>query len=144
MMSERNIDIFSGLVLILSLIALIMLSIGDFGWIYIGGGNYRFSCLTCEYSTIGDLTSQIFILILLVLQIVISINDLLPKRFIARDMTLFGLISALMIFGFSLIGLISFGVTYSYYEWGVDIGFYGPVVAGLINSILYILKLKNK
>ena len=144
MSSERNIDMFSGLVLILSIIALIMLIIGPFGWLYIGSGNYRYSCLDCEYSSIGDLSAQYFILILLILQIIIAINDLLPNKFISRDMTLFGLLIAVMIFGFSLIGLISFGVTYSYYEWGVDIGFYGPVVGGLINTLLYFLKNKNK
>ena len=59
-------------------------------------------------------------------------------------MTQFGLISALMIFGFSLIGLISFGATYANFEWWPEIGFYGPIVGGLINTILYYLKLKNK
>ena len=142
--AERNIDLFSGLVLILSIIALVMLLIGPFGYLDIGGGTYRYSCLSCEYSTIGDYTSQIFILILLILQIIIAVNELLPNKFISRDMTQFGLLSALMVFGFSLIGLISFGVTYDAYYWGVDIGFYGPIVAGLINTILFYLKHKNK
>ena len=144
MSSERNVDMFSGLVLILSIIALVMLLIGPFGSFDLGGGNYRYSCLSCEYSTIGDYTSQIFILILLILQIVIAVNELLPNKIISRNMTQFGLLSALMIFGFSLIGLISFGVTYEAYYWDVDIGFYGPIVAGLINTILFYLKYKNK
>jgi len=144
MSSERNVDMFSGLVLILSIIALVMLIIGPFGYFDLGGGTYRYSCLDCEYSTIGDYTSQIFILILLILQIVIAVNELLPKKFISREMTQFGLLTAIMIFGFSLIGLISFGVTYGEYYWGVDIGFYGPIVTGLINTILLYLKHKNK
>ena len=36
--AERNIDLFSGLVLILSIIALVMLLIGPFGYLDIGGG----------------------------------------------------------------------------------------------------------
>jgi len=144
MSSERNVDMFSGLVLILSIIALVMLIIGPFGGTWQGGSIYWYSCLDCENSTIGDYTSQIFILILLILQIIIALNELLPKKLISRDMTLFGLLSAIMIFGFSLIGLISFGVYYDYAEWWVDIGFYGPVVAGVINTILFYLKHKNK
>ncbi|MBY9003641.1 MAG: hypothetical protein KGD73_06690 [Candidatus Lokiarchaeota archaeon] len=144
MSSERNVDMFSGLVLILSIIALVMLIIGPFAGTWQGGNIYWYSCLDCENSTIGDYTSQIFILILLIFQIIIAVNELLPKKLISRDMTLFGLLIAIMIFGFSLIGLISFGVYYDYAEWWVDIGFYGPVVAGVINTILLYLKHKNK
>ena len=144
MSSERNVDMFSGLVLILSIIALVMLIIGPFAGTWQGGNIYWYSCLYCENSTIGDYTSQIFILILLILQLVIAVNELLPNKFISRDMTQFGLLSSIMIFGFSLIGLISFGVTYGYAEWWPDIGFYGPVVAGLISTILFYLKHKNK
>ena len=144
MSSERNVDMFSGLVLILSIIALVILIIGPFGGTWQGGSIYWYSCLHCENSTIGDYTSQIFILILLILQIIIAVNELLPNKFISKDMTQFGLLSAIMIFGFSLIGLTSFGVTYGYAEWWPDIGFYGPVVCGLINTLLFYLKHKNK
>jgi len=144
MSSERNVDMFSGLVLILSIVALVMLFIGPFGGTWQGGDVYYYSCLNCENSTIGDYTSQIFIIILLILQIIFAVNELLPNKFISRDMTLLGLLIAIMIFGFSLIGIISFGVYYSAYEWWPEIGFYGPVVAGLINTILFYLKYKNR
>ena len=144
MSSERNIDFFAGLILILSIIALIMLLIGPFaGFYYTGYGN-RYSCLGCEYYTDVDLTSQIIILILLILQIVISLNELLPNRFISKDMTLIGLILAISTFSFALIGLISFGVYYSEFDWWADLGFYGTLVGGLLNAILFFLKKRNQ
>jgi hypothetical protein len=144
MSSKRNIDIFSGLVLILSFIALVMVIIGDFAYAYIGGYTYYHSCLTCENSTTGDYISQIFIIILLIFQIIISINNLLPNKFIPKDTTKIGLIFAGLTFIFTIIGLISFGIGYVLYDWWPDIGFYGPVVAGILNTILFYLKLKNQ
>ena len=144
MSSERNIDFFSGLILILSIIALVLLLIGPFaGFYYTGYGN-RYSCLGCEYYTDVDLTSQIIILILLILQIVISLNELLPNRFISKDMTMIGLILAILTFSFALIGLISFGVYYSEFDWWADLGFYGTLVGGLLNAILFFLKKRNQ
>jgi len=94
---------------------------------------------------------QVLILILLILQIAMAINNLLPKSFIPEDSpaaflrtSMFGIISSILIWSFAIIGLISFGVTYDYTDWWMDIGFYGPVVAGIINMILYILKHLNK
>jgi hypothetical protein len=149
---ERKIDYFSAIVLILSFIALVMLLIGPFGGLNIPYYSWNgFSCLYCEYSTILDYVMQIFILILLILQIVMAINNLLPNPFIREDSpvgflgtSMFGIISSILIWGFAIIGLISFGVTYEYTDWWMEIGFYGPVVAGLINMILYILKHLNK
>ena len=144
MSSERNIDFFSGLILILSIIALVLLLIGPFaGFYYTGYGN-RYSCFSCEYYTDVDLISQIIILILLILQIVISLNELLPNRFISKDMTLIGLILAISTFSFALIGLISFGVYYSEFDWWADLGFYGTLVGGLLNAILFFLKKRNQ
>jgi hypothetical protein len=144
MSSERKVDLFSGLILILSIIALVMLIIGPFAGLYIGGGNYRYSCLDCGYSTIMDYISQIIIIILLILQIIIALNELLPKKFISKDLTVIGLSLALLTFIFSLVGLISFGIVYSEFEWWPEIGFYGSIVGGLLNTILFYLKKKNK
>jgi len=144
MSSERNIDVFSGLILILSVIALVMVIIGPFAEAYIGGYTYYYSCLDCENSTIIDYISQIFIIILLILQIIVSINALLPNKLISKDTTKFGLLFAGLTFGFTIIGVISFAVGYIAYDWWPDIGFYGPLVAGLLNTILYFLKYKNK
>jgi hypothetical protein len=149
---ERKIDYFSAIVLILSIIALVMLLIGPFGGLDIPLYSWNgFSCLYCEYSTILDYIMQVFIVILLILQIVMTINNLLPQPFIREDSpvgflgtSMFGIISSILIWGFAIIGLISFGVTYEYTDWWMDIGFYGPLVAGLISMILYILKHLNK
>ncbi|MFX0056746.1 MAG: hypothetical protein ACFE85_10585 [Candidatus Hodarchaeota archaeon] len=144
MSSERNIDMFSGLVLILSVIALVMVIIGPFASSYIGGYTYYYSCLDCENSTILDYISQIFIIILLILQIIISLNNLLPNKFISKDTTKYGLILAGLTFIFTIIGLTSFGIAYIAYDWWPDIGFYGPIVAGLLNTILFYLKQRNQ
>lgn len=148
MSDERKIDFFSAIILILSFIALIMLLIGPFGGLDVQGYSWNgYSCLYCfGYFTVVDYIMQILILILLILQIITSISNLLPKPFIPGVIATskFGILSSSLIWIFAIIGLISFGVTYDYTYWWVDIGFYGPVVAGIINMILYILKYKNK
>jgi hypothetical protein len=152
MSEQRKIDFFSAIVLILSFIALVMLLIGPFGSLYTGYSWNGNSCLYCfGYSTVVDYIMQVLILILLILQIAMAINNLLPKSFIPEDSpaaflrtSMFGIISSILIWSFAIIGLISFGVTYDYTDWWMDIGFYGPVVAGIINMILYILKHLNK
>jgi hypothetical protein len=144
MSEERKIDIFSGLVLIISIIAMVMVFIGPFAEFYLGGGNYRRSCLDCEYSTVMDYISQILIIVFLILQIVIALNELLPNKFISKDMTKVGLSLAVLTFVFALIGLTSFGIEYAYYEWWPELGFYGSIVGGLINTVLFFLKQKNK
>ncbi|MFX1355776.1 MAG: hypothetical protein ACFFA8_00690 [Promethearchaeota archaeon] len=144
MSSERNFDIFSVGVLILSVIALVMVIIGPFAEAFIGGDTYYYSCLDCENSTPLDYVSQIFIIILLIIQIIISINNLLPNKFIPKDTTKLGLIFSGLTFIFTIIGLTSFGIGYIAYDWWPDIGFYGPLVAGLLNTILFYLKLRNQ
>lgn len=83
-------------------------------------------------------------MILLVLQIIIAINELLPKKFISKDTTKYGLYIAGLTLIFTIIATISFGVGYIAYDWGPDIGFYGPLVAGILSAIFLYLKLKNK
>jgi len=155
MSSERKIDFFSAIILILSIIALVMLLIGPFGGFNLGYSWNGYSCLYCFgyfIETIVPYLMQILILILLILQIITSINNLLPEPFLPKDSkagfistSLFGIISSAMIWGFAIIGLIVFGITFAYAnDWWMDIGFYGPVVAGIINMILYILRFKNK
>lgn len=144
MSSERNIDMFSGLVLLLSFIALIMVIIGPFAYAWIGGNTYYYSCLDCENSTIGDYFSQIVIIILLILQIVISINEFLPNKFIKKDTTKYGLYLAGLTLIFTIIATTSFGIGYIAYDWWPDIGFYGPLVAGILNTLFFYFKLKNK
>jgi hypothetical protein len=45
---------------------------------------------------------------------------------------------------FAIIGIASFGAEYSEYEWWPEIGFYGGIVSGLLNTILFFLKYRNK
>ena len=156
MSSERKIDFFSAIILILSFIALVMLLIGPFGGLDVPGYSWNgFSCLYCfGYSGVVDYLMQVLILILLILPILTSINNLLPNPFIPEDSKLgfittsmFGILSSTLIWVFAIIGLISFGVMAGiviWTDWWMDIGFYGPIVAGIINMILYFLKYKNK
>ena len=144
MSESRNVDPFSALVLVVSLVGIILVSVSYFAGFYLGGGNYRYSCLDCEYSTAGDLTAQIFMIILLIIQIVVVVNELLPKRFIPQDLTKIGIGLAALTMVFAFIGLASFGAEYSEYNWWPEAGFYGGVFSGLINVILFFLSLKRK
>ena len=146
MSSERNIDPFAALILVFSVIGIILIAAFDFAGFYWTGyspGN-RYSCLGCEYSTGGDLAAQVIMLILLIIQIVVVLNDLLPNRFIEKDLEKYGMLLAVLTILFAIIGIASFGVARSEYEWWPETGFYGGIIAGLLNTILFFLKYKNK
>ncbi len=144
MSEERNIDPFSLMILVLSIIAIITEIIGPFAGFYLGGSNYRYSCLDCEYSTPVDLILQYLILILFAIQIIIALNELLPNKFIPKDITKYGMHLAILTWIFAIIGLASFGITYGGYEWWPELGFYSTVVGGVLNTILFFLYQKNK
>ena len=144
MSEERNIDPFSLMILILSIIAIITELIGPFAGFYYSGYGNRFSCLDCEYSTSVDLILQYLILILFVIQIIIALNELLPNKFIPKDVTKYGMHLAILTWIFAIIGLASFGLTYGAYEWWPELSFYGTVVGGVLNTILFFLYQKNK
>ena len=145
MSESRYVNPFSALILVVSLVGIILLLVTDFaGFYYTGYGN-RYSCLTgCEYYSIGDLISQIFILIFLLIQIVIVIDDLLPNKFIAKDLTKFGIGFAALTMLFAIIGIASFGVEWGNYEWWPEAGFYGSIFSGLINIILFFLSSRRR
>ena len=58
MSEQRNIDPFSLMILVLSVIAIITEIIGPFAGFYLGGYGNRYSCLDCGYSTGVDLALQ--------------------------------------------------------------------------------------
>ena len=144
MSSERSVDLFAGLVLVLSIIAIILLAALDFAGFWLPSYGERYSCLTCEYSTPADMAAQWIILILLILQIIIALNDLLPNRFIDKDMSLIGLILGGLTITFFIIGLGSFGIAYMEYDWWLLTGGYGVGIAGIINTLLFFLKWRNQ
>ncbi|TKJ23038.1 MAG: hypothetical protein CEE43_04800 [Promethearchaeota archaeon Loki_b32] len=144
MSSERNIDPFAVMILVLSVIGLILLAALDFAAFDLNGSGTRWSCLSCEYSTTGDIIAQVVILILLILQIVIALNELLPKRLIEKDLNLIGMILACLTILFVIIGIASFGIEYSEYYWWPETGFYGAIIAGILNLALFFLKFKNR
>ena len=144
MSSERNIDPFAVIILVLSIVGIILLAAFAFAGFYYPGYGNRFSCFDCEYWTQGDLAAQVIVLILLILQIVIALNDLLPKRFIEKDLDKIGMILAGFTILIVIIGIASFGIYYSEYEWWPETGFYGSIIAGILNLILFFLKDKNR
>jgi len=144
MSSERNIDPFAVMILVLSVIAIILLAALPFAGFYYSGYGNRFSCFDCEYSTAGDLAAQVVILLLLIAQIIIVFNDLLPNKFIDKDLDKFGLILAALTIVWVIIGLASWGVVREAYEWWPETGFYGSIIAGILNTVLFFLKSRNK
>ena len=83
-------------------------------------------------------------LILLITQVIVVLNDLVPKRFIKMDLDKLGIVLAFFTIIFAIIGLASFGAEYSEFEWWPSEGFYGGIIAGLLNTILFFLKSRNK
>jgi len=144
MSTERKVDVFAALILVLSLIGMILLAALDFAAYYLPSYGNRYSCLGCEYSTDADLAAQVIILVLLIIQIVIALNDLVPNRFIDKDLEKYGMFLAVVTVLFVIIGIASFGAEYSEYEWWPETGFYGAIIAGMLNPILLFLKYKNK
>ena len=145
MSTERKVDPFAALILVLSIVAIILIATQYFAGFYVSG-YYRYACLDCEYSTDGDLAAQIMMIILLIIQIVVVLNELLPKRFVDKDLTIVGLGLAALTMLFAIIGIASFGAEYEdiVSSWWPETGFYAGIVAGLLNAILFALKYKNR
>lgn len=145
MSSENKIDPFAVLILVLSIIGIILIAPFDFAAFYhTGVGENRWSCLTCEYATTGDLIAQIFMIILFIIQAIVALNDLVPNRFINMDLAKYGMGLAALTMLFAIIGIASFGAAYSEYEWWPEIGFYSGIVGGLLNTVLFYLKFRNQ
>ena len=145
MSTEKKADTFAALILVMSIIAIFLLAALDFGGFYhTGAGANRYSCLTCEYSSTGDLIAQVVIIILLIIQIGLAINDLLPNKLIEKETDKYGLLLAVLTILFVIIGYASFIVTYDQFDAWPETGFYGTIIAGLVNSILFFLKYKNR
>lgn len=145
MVDERKIDPLAGIILVASIVGIILVATQYFASLWTGG-NYWHSCLDCENATPGDLTAQILILIFLIIQIIISLNDLLPKRFIQKDLSVYGMGLAGLTLLFVIIGIAAFGATYDaiVVDWWPDTGFYGSLIAGIVNIVLFYLKFRNK
>ena len=146
MSEERNIDPFWLLILVFSVISIVTELIGPFAGFYLTGyysGN-RYSGLFWGYSTTVDLIFQILVLILFIIQLIIALNELLPNKFIPIDVTKYAMYIAITTTAFAIIGLASFGIAYSWYEWWPGLGFYGTLVGSILNTILFFLKERNK
>lgn len=144
MSSEMKIDPFAALILVLSVVGIILIAALDFAGFYYPGYGNRYSCLSCEFWTPGDLAAQVIMIILLIIQIVVALNDLLPKKIIEMDLEIFGILLAGLTILLAIIGIASFGIAYEAYTWWPGTGFYGGIIAGILNTILFFLKYKNK
>ncbi|MFX1499827.1 MAG: hypothetical protein ACFFDH_02550 [Promethearchaeota archaeon] len=54
MSSEKKVDPFAVIILVLSIIGIILVATQYFAGFYLGGGNYRYSFLDCENATSVD------------------------------------------------------------------------------------------
>jgi hypothetical protein len=138
--------IYSLIILVLSVIGFILVTFTPFAGFYLTGffSGYRYSCLTCEYATAVDRTAIILAMLLLLGQIVISLNELWPEtilsQFLPANFSRWGIFFAVFTLIITLIGGAAFASAYSNFEWWFEAGFYGGAIAGLLNSILFVLK----
>ena len=132
MSTERKVDPFSALVLVFSIIALIIMVFLDFGALFYTGYGVRYSCLTCDYATTVDLAAQIITILMLIFQIIIALNDLVPKPFIQKDLTTIGLFLAIMTILMMIIGYIGFMLVYWEFDTWPEIGFYAGIIGGIM------------
>lgn len=145
--TERKVDAFAIIIIIVSLIGIILIAATTFAGFYLPTYGNRYSCLDCSYYTNVDYAAQIIMIILFIIQIILAINELVPKRFLKFEkLDFIGLILSGLVILFAIIGLGSFGVTWGFvggYEWWPEAGFYGSFVAGIINAIFYFLRFRN-
>jgi len=148
MSSERKVDPFAIIIIIISLIGIIIIAASYFAGFYYSVYGYRYSCLSgCGYTTGGDLAAQVFMILLLLAQIILAINELLPNKFFSFEkIDIIRLILSSSTILFAFIGLGIFGIIYGFihgFDWWPEAGFYGGFAAGVINSIFYILRFKK-
>lgn len=144
MPSERKLDAFGIAIIIISVTGIILLLVTPFAGFWLPAYGNRYSCFGCSYSTGADLASQAIILILLIVQLVLGINELVPKRFINFDkLELIGMILASVTILFAIIGLGAFGIYYAGFDWWPETSWYSSFIVGILNTILYILRLKK-
>jgi len=150
MSSERKVDPFAALILVFSVIGIILIAALDFAAFHLPGYGTRYACFGCSYSTNGDAAARIIMIILLIVQIVLAINELLPEIFINIEflnINIIGMILSSLTILFAIIGIGAFGITYGAidgFEWWPEAAFYGGIIAGIINVILFTLKYLNK
>lgn len=137
-----RLDPYSVIILVLSLIGLVLVASTNFAGFWLD--NYytgsRYSCLTCEYSTEVDRAAIILVILLLLGQIAIGLNDLLPNKFLPENISRLGIFLAASTLLLTIIGGVAFSVSYSEYDSWLETGFYAGALAGLINSVLFFLK----
>jgi len=137
-----RLDPYSVIIFVLSLTGLVLVASTNFAGFWLE--NYytgsRYSCLTCEYSTEVDRAAIILVILLLLGQIAISLNDLLPNKFLPENISRLGIFFAASTLLLTIIGGVAFSVSYSEYDSWLETGFYAGALAGLINSVLFFLK----
>ena len=84
------------------------------------------------------------VLILLIAQIIIALNDLLPNRFVKKNLDLYGVILSVLTIIFVIIGIGAFAAAYPQFDTWPETGFYGGIIAGIVNTLLFFLKYRNK
>lgn len=140
--SFGKLDPYSVIIFVLSLIGLVLVASTNFAGFWLE--NYytgsRYSCLTCEYSTEVDRAAIVLNILLLLGQIAISLNDLMPSKFLPENISRLGIFLAASTLLLTIIGGAAFSISYSEYDSWFETGFYAGALAGLINSVLFLLK----
>ncbi len=146
-MALQKSKLLSLLIAVLSLVGMILLFATDFAGIWSPLG-YRYSCLAgCQYNTPSGVDTAAIIIgaVLLILQLIFAINDVIPTPFLKTTagrklIPILGIVTIIMM----VMGLVAFGAFYSAFEWWPEAGFYGGIIAGVLNTVLAVLLIRNK
>jgi hypothetical protein len=135
------------IIVVISIVGMILLLATDFAGFYLTGyySGYRYSCLSCEYNTGVDTAAIIIGVVLLVLQLLLAANAVLPTTFLKKlpGMKIIPILGLLIIV-MMMMGGISFGISYDDFVWWFEVGFYGGLIAGILNTILAVLGFRIK
>ena len=138
--------VFSLTIVGLSLIAIILLLTTEFGGFWLTGyyTGERYSCLFCEYGSFFDKIIIVLLIILFIGQGAISLNNVLPQKYLPQKLETIGMISAGVTAFLTIEGGIAIAIEFSvYWEWWLDTAFYAALITGLVNFILFFILRKN-
>ena len=140
--TEKTLSIGILISSIIGFLSLAFLELGGFSLSEYSGFNSI--CLLCA-STSPAFRGIIFIAVLaLFVQVLIGISYFIPQKFLPSILANRGIILASITLGFTLLGGFAIATVYDIFTWWLGVGFYGGLIAGITNVILFYIKRRKK